>query len=53
MLKYDVHVKKIALEPMNAFERKIIHVALQNEKHIKTDSEGQEPYRHIVIYYKR
>ena len=45
--------QKIALEPMNAFERKIIHVALQNEKHIKTDSEGQEPYRHIVIYYKR
>ena len=46
-------LQKIALEPMNAFERKIIHVALQNEKHIKTDSEGQEPYRHIVIYYKR
>ena len=45
--------QKIALEPMNTFERKIIHVALQNEKHIKTDSEGQEPYRHIVIYYKR
>lgn len=45
--------QKIALEPMNAFERKIIHVALQNEKNIKTDSEGQEPYRHIVIYYKR
>lgn len=45
--------QKIALEPMNAFERKIIHVALQNKKHIKTDSEGQEPYRHIVIYYKR
>ena len=45
--------QKIALEPMNAFERKIIHVALQNEKHIKTDIEGQEPYRHIVIYYKR
>ena len=45
--------QKIALEPMNAFERKIIHVALQNEKHIKTDSEGQEPCRHIVIYYKR
>ena len=45
--------QKIALEPLNAFERKIIHVALQNEKHIKTDSEGQEPYRHIVIYYKR
>lgn len=45
--------QKIALEPMNAFERKIIHLALQNEKNIKTDSEGQEPYRHIVIYYKR
>lgn len=45
--------QKIALEPMNAFEPKIIHLALQNEKNIKTDSEGQEPYRHIVIYYKR
>ncbi|WP_127135802.1 RNA-binding cell elongation regulator Jag/EloR [Veillonella sp. 3913] len=45
--------QKIALEPMNAFERKIIHLALQNEKNVKTDSEGQEPYRHIVIYYKR
>ena len=45
--------QKIALEPMNAFERKIIHLALQNEKNIKTDSEGQETYRHIVIYYKR
>ena len=45
--------QKIALDPMNAFERKIIHLALQNEKNIKTDSEGQEPYRHIVIYYKR
>ena len=45
--------QKIALEPMNAFERKIMHLALQNEKNIKTDSEGQEPYRHIVIYYKR
>ena len=45
--------QKIALEPMNALERKIIHLALQNEKNIKTDSEGQEPYRHIVIYYKR
>ena len=45
--------QKVSLEPMNAFERKIIHLALQNEKNIKTDSEGQEPYRHIVIYYKR
>lgn len=45
--------QKISLEPMNAFERKIIHLTLQNEPHIVTDSEGEEPYRHVVIAYKR
>lgn len=45
--------KKVALEPMNAFERKVIHLALQDEPHIKTDSEGTEPYRHVVISYKK
>ena len=45
--------QKISLEPMNAFERKIIHLTLQNEPNIVTDSEGEEPYRHVVIAYKR
>lgn len=45
--------QKVSLEPMNAFERKIIHTALQDERNIVTDSEGVEPYRHVVISYKR
>ncbi len=45
--------QRIALEPMNAFERKIIHVTLQDEVHIVTDSEGEGPYRHVVISYKK
>ena len=43
---------KMVLEPMNGYERKIIHVALQHTEHIRTESEGQEPYRHVVIYYQ-
>ena len=42
---------KVVLEPMNGYERKIIHVALQNAEHVRTESEGQDPYRHVVIYY--
>lgn len=45
--------KQIKLEPMNPYERRIIHSALHNEKNIKTFSEGEEPYRRIVIEYKR
>ena len=41
--------KNVALEPMPAFERKIIHSALQNQKKISTYSDGQDPHRHIVI----
>ncbi|MCG5103279.1 RNA-binding cell elongation regulator Jag/EloR [Oceanobacillus alkalisoli] len=41
--------KKVALEPMPAFERKIIHNALQDSTEITTYSDGQEPHRHIVI----
>lgn len=41
--------KKVALEPMPAYERKIIHSALQDIKDISTYSHGQEPHRHIVI----
>ncbi|WHX25582.1 RNA-binding cell elongation regulator Jag/EloR [Virgibacillus halodenitrificans] len=41
--------KKVALEPMPAFERKIIHSALQKRKDVSTSSHGVEPHRHIVI----
>jgi spoIIIJ-associated protein len=41
--------KKIALDPMPAFERKIIHSVLQSNKSVTTYSDGQEPHRHIVI----
>ena len=41
--------KRITLEPMNAYERKIIHTKLQNVKNIKTHSIGEEPNRKIVI----
>lgn len=41
--------RKVALEPMPAFERKIIHAALQNKSTIQTYSDGIDPHRHIVI----
>ncbi|OZU89467.1 protein jag [Virgibacillus indicus] len=41
--------KKVALEPMPAFERKIIHSALQEHGKVSTYSDGTEPHRHIVI----
>ncbi|MGY0694160.1 RNA-binding cell elongation regulator Jag/EloR [Virgibacillus sp. FSP13] len=41
--------KKVALEPMPAYERKIIHSALQGNDNISTYSDGVEPHRHIVI----
>jgi len=44
---------RYALEPMNPYERRIIHASLQNYKNIITYSEGEEPNRHIVIEYKR
>ena len=45
--------QKVSLEPMNAFERKIIHTALQGDKNVVTNSEGDEPFRHVVIMYKK
>ena len=45
--------RPIALEPMNPYERRIIHSALQNDKYVYTKSEGEEPYRHVVVYLKR
>lgn len=41
--------ERIVLEPMNPYDRRIIHSALQNSKTVKTYSEGKEPYRKIVI----
>lgn len=45
--------EKVVLEPMSSNERKIIHMALQNDQRIVTYSEGEEPYRKIVIALKR
>ena len=39
----------VSLEPMNPYERRIIHTALQNSKHVTTESEGQGVNRHIVV----
>ena len=41
--------KSITLDPMSAYERKIIHTRLQNNEKVKTFSKGEEPYRKIVI----
>ena len=43
--------ERVVLEPMNPHERKIIHVALQNDRRITTLSEGEEPYRRVVIEF--
>ena len=45
--------RSVELEPMNPFERRIIHSALQNDKYVTTQSEGEEPYRHVVVTLKR
>ena len=45
--------KKVTLEPMPAYERKIIHARLQNNKKITTESVGEEPYRKVIIELKR
>lgn len=44
--------KPVALEPMNPYERRVIHSALQNDKFVCTHSEGEEPYRHVVVTLK-
>lgn len=45
--------RSVSLEPMNPYERRIIHSALQNDKYVFTRSEGEEPFRHVVIALKR
>lgn len=45
--------RPVSLEPMNPYERRIIHSALQNDKYIVTRSEGEDPFRHVVVSLKR
>lgn len=44
--------KNVVLEPMNPYERRMIHSALQNDRYVTTYSEGEEPYRNVVITLK-
>ena len=43
----------VALEPMNPYERRIIHSVLQNNKFVETHSEGEEPYRKVIVSMKK
>ena len=45
--------KSVSLEPMNPYERRIIHSALQSDKYVSTHSEGDEPYRRVVVTLNR
>ena len=53
----SIKVKKtrqsVALEPMNPYERRIIHSALQNDRYVTTHSEGDEPFRRVVVTLKK
>ena len=44
--------RSVKLEPMNPYERKVIHATLQNHPHVTTRSEGQDPYRRVIIELK-
>ncbi len=45
--------RSVSLEPMNPYERRIIHSSLQNDKFVVTRSEGEDPFRHVVISLKK
>ena len=45
--------RPVSLEPMNPYERRIIHSALQNDKYVTTHSEGEEPFRRVVVTLKK
>lgn len=45
--------RSVSLEPMNPYERRIIHSALQGDRYVSTHSEGEEPFRHVVVTLKR
>ena len=44
--------RRVALEPMNPYERRVLHSALQDNPYVTTHSEGEEPYRRVVITLK-
>ena len=46
-------IRPVSLEPMNPYERRIIHSALQNDKYVTTHSEGEEPFRKVVVTLKK
>ncbi len=45
--------RSVSLEPMNPYERRIIHSALQNDRYVTTHSEGEEPFRKVIVTLKR
>ena len=45
--------RPVSLESMNPYERRVIHSALQNDKYVTTKSEGEEPFRHVVVLLKK
>lgn len=45
--------KRVVLEPMNPYERRILHATLQNNPKVETISEGEEPYRRVIIKKKK
>ena len=45
--------RPVSLEPMNPYERRIIHSALQNDRYVTTKSEGEEPFRHVIVCLKK
>lgn len=51
--KVKKYNKSMALEPMNPYERRIIHAALQDNPYVITHSEGEEPYRKVIIDLKK
>lgn len=54
-IAYNVKRTKrpVSLEPMNPFERRVIHSALQGDRYVETHSEGEEPFRHVVVTLKK
>ena len=51
--KAKINGKTLKLEPMNPYERRVIHSTLQNNAYVTTHSEGEEPYRRVVIELKK
>lgn len=45
--------RPVSLEPMNPYERRVIHSTLQSDKYVSTHSEGEEPYRYVVVTLKK